>query len=594
MADDTSIEKGFFTARKIKTFGDLSSLTGESLVNAIENALSRHQKIVATGNKKIIQRSKEEMQLLAKMVRNGTADVGSMRDNILTTINNSIIQTETAVSKISELQENTINVVGDSIKSNLPSIDTILGAISISNPLFGFGLSVIKSISERSKESQKVSAKQSKELNTFLEKNQDLDEDLSNSINKNNDEYLDKLQSDEIINKLDSIETVINDQTKQIIDIWDDGNKSLEKIKDTNDDLLEIKHIEQRDQLERDNELEQLEQQTELQNDINIDAGKNGILDGIMGLYFFKPIRKLFNVISKGIGAIATVATGFLAGVVGLISAPLTLFLGAAGLFADGWLDASKILGKEENQLSTSDKVAAGLGRIVGVIGNIVDWFTSLLGIDLDLGGFLTTNVAQLLTKTFDFINTLLIDSFEFLFDTIPSWIDKGISLINSLNDKILSFFTEKIPNFINEKFDQAISNFFNLYDNVDNLFDNIGDFSFDVGKRIKDGIKGVIEPYLPDKDGPLGFINDLFDWWNDDNNQIQPEISQNLDLRRDRLIQLQQSNNNLNTAERVPNVAAVIAPQSNISNNNHMWTTPLSSSNNNNIFTRINDKSMM
>lgn len=589
MAEDntTNLTKGFFYGRKLKTFGDLTTKDGEELITEIRNAMARHQKILATGNTKIIKRSKEEMELIRRMVRAGSANVGSMRDNILTSLNNSVIQTETALSKISDLQESTVKKVSTSIKDSLPSADSIMGAVSIANPLLGFGMNVFKGFVDRSKQAKLEAQTHAEKLERIIETGVDSDEELV----EDNKELLERVGNKEIISKLDRVHDSIEEQTSFLKDAWGDGNESLQKISELEQD---------QENREKQNELQSLEDTKEgalIAEDpdapiVNVEES-GGIMDTIIGLYLLRPLRGLFSGIGKTIGAIAGGLGKGLLGALRIVAGPIGLFLGAAYLFADGWSNAAELLNKKEGELTPHDKVAAGLGSIVGFIGDIVDWVTGLLGIETDLGGFLEENVTQGLAGLFDTMRAHTTDMFEFILDGIPNMFNDALHWIGSLYGKIGSFFTETAPDFIEEKFDNMLDSFFSLFDGTKAIFSDMTGFAADVGKRIKAGLRSVIEPYLPDKDGPLGFIYDVFDFWDGDD-------SSNADITAVNPTQtkLQALNNINNEIERLKTNQmlqnnVVMAPSTSINNQSTMYQTPLSSKNGNNVINDLNRRSM-
>lgn len=584
--NNDNLSKRFFFARRMNRYKELATASPEEVNAIIEKALMQHRSILATGNKRAIGASMKELEQMRRLVHAGTANAGQYERGLIMTLNNSVIQTEKAMERIGDKQNDNVKRIGNGIKNSLPSVDAIIGAAAVANPIFGFGLNAARSILEQRKEAKIEAAKQTEEIQRIIDEGL---EGNADELEKANEELVTSSDNDEVVGRLERIESGIKDQTNFLVRAWGDEKDILERMERDSDE--ELKRMRDQDMDNLESELEAKSDTKENMPDINIEQDSG--MSGLMALYFMRPLRRVFGAVGRVAASVAGLLGRGLIGALRLIAGPIGLAIGATLAFMDGWNDAAEILNKSEEDLTASDKIAAGIGGILGVIGSIADWVTSLFGVETDVASYLRVDVAQGLASFFDTLKLHMTDMFEFFLDTIPSYFSNFMDYVGDVYSEIGSFFSDKIPNFVQSKFDEAVDGFFGIFESVEINFNEYLDMVKDIGKRIKAGIRSVIEPYLPDRDGALGFVYDIFDFWSNEPDAPVSSAVSTIPSTAERIERLEMIRQSVERRNMMSQNNFVVAPQTNVNNQQTMWTTPLSTSNRDNLVERVNRDSM-
>ena len=492
----------------------------KDLVEFLKQKLENNLKAQLTDNLTIRRQSVREMQILRDEIWRGNLKLSQkQRDEFYGAYNRAIQESV----KTNSILAQTASDFAASIKGNLPSLDNVLSAVSVANPVVGFGLKLTKdmivSISRRNKafeeerkktlhnlevEARKLAVEEEaaqqevenqESIREAVEK-EDANADAEKTDRKRKSEKYDpedtqkawlkriyglmedvRLNTELMIDNVASESSLIRSETprelermrprdmssslsneafEKLVSAQSVLHDDLEKVKDDTSELVRINQAElQAQQQERMKNIEESRENNATTSTIASIAPekKHNNLGEILGMIGMARV----GLIGGAIGALSTAAMAFIKPIVGLFTGLLKLakFIPGAGLivgaveagisFFTGFTDAANILNKPENQIDFGDKVAAGIGSIVGALGGLIDWLGSMLGFDTNLKELLTTKVAEFFAKSFDNIETYIKSAFEMvdgwfgnignIIDNVATWAKEntGIGFLTDL-----------------------------------------------------------------------------------------------------------------------------------------------------------------
>jgi hypothetical protein len=493
--------KSVFTAIEART------KSGDELVDYLKTRLDKNLKAQLTSNLTIRRQSVKEMNFLKNEIYRGNLALSQKNRDLFHGLYNRAI--EESVKTNSALAQR-VSEFADSVKGRLPSLENVLSAVSVANPVVGFGLKLTKDLISTARSRKTVDEEERKA------KIQSLDDELLASMNQTEaatktqdtqDAQLEMAaESHEEEKKIrkqkagERVETqkewlirihgAIEKLADQRAEIVAGTNQSMTSIERTDkeesqslvtgvDDKVLIDH-----QNRVENKLEKVEDNTgklvKLQ-EKGIKEQEMQRLSDIEDSRAVKTtgIKEVPNIEDKAPGGIMSMLTGFImgkGGVIAKLGGALMIFLKpllalgaglislakfipgvaligsviAAGMsFFNGFKNAGEILDKHADDLTVTDKIAAGLGSIVGMLGGIVDWFAGLLGFDLNLKEQLTKYVSQSLAGIFDKFKDIIdaginavVDMHKMITGAVDSMIEWGVDKVKGI---LPEFLTDKI-----------------------------------------------------------------------------------------------------------------------------------------------------
>jgi len=489
-------------ARAIQVALDVRLKQGDELVQFLQKKLEDNLKAQLTDSLVIRRQSVREMRTIKNQIYQGNLSLSEKNRDVFAGLYNRAI--EESVKSNSILAKTASDFVS-SVKGNLPSMDTILSAVSVANPVVGFGLRLTKDLigsarnrkrafeEERKKtlenledEARKTSLedkaaqKQLDNEEAQEEKDKKGDGDIVtmsdksvSDLNAPSDEWLQKIYTSieqikehtlDLLGRPEDIKTddpldllreslqndgTVKIDTADLLNAQEDLKGEIEKVADNTGDILSINEEEQ-----RDNESERLQTIEDKREDKSLGVGTEkiaeegkgklgSIVSGITGMLLGRGgLGMLLGLAGAIIGTIISVLTGF----VGLAAyipgiAVVGAAFAAAKSFFDGWTDAAAILGKPENQIDFGDKIAAGLGSIGGLVGSLLDMITSAFGFDTNLEEGIKDFSAKFVAE--------LIDDVESLLKSAVSGATEFFGKLGETIDKVIEWAKEKTKEYL-------------------------------------------------------------------------------------------------------------------------------------------------
>lgn len=355
------------------------------------------------------------------------------------------------------------NVLKDSIKSKLPSISGVLGAIGLDNPAFLFLGHILQDVFDKQKEKKEKTrellapvgetyTKKVLEDKGFLRKDSEEVKEVKEKsvpVKKEQEQEMVGLANDimETLSKPEGWSTEIIDGlyerflsvTQAITDTSLEGSNTVKQaIEISNDRLSNIESgidiLTKDAQGSKFAEIERA-REDQIRHDEMINAlggdgtgpgllppeeeeDKKGIFSGILDsinnfiLYFTVFGKKLAK-----FGKVIRIGAKFL----GPVIAALDFAFGAF----KGWTNAAEKLGKDVADLTITDKISSAIGGGLGQIASIADSILGLFGFSTDIQGWVDEKATELSLALFDRLNKIK----DFFFNIFDISFPEGFSL---------------------------------------------------------------------------------------------------------------------------------------------------------------------
>ena len=514
-----SIIKALSQKTQMKRAIDLRAAENDNDVKAIIKKMVESAIVAQTSNKpRLMMRSIEELNQ-------------TVRDLVTRNISVSEKTKKNMVRKLTNLSDDLTKELesgggassgggGGGLANVLPSFDNITSAIMTASPILGYGARLLQTVSEGASNNNVRNAQRSQqERDGQIRANDILDDDDEDTVSggggsvSNSEKYLES----------------ILDQLVTLNSIWGDGTT------ETNNKLSELVRVEEEVKeeqrlLREQNEFDSIEAQRRQDaggerggspsptGDPESDSMLNSILGGGMGGAIMAAVTGIAGFFGPILAASSTIAG--LAAKVAII--PAVIY--AIYQFIEGFFNAGEILGLGENEVTISDRIAAGIGSVVdgflSMINSIVSTVAGWFGMDVD---FMPENSKQIISNSikgmFDFFKGIFNDVlslFGFGPDQEQSLLDgvKGIaksvlSIPLALFNMVTGFFGidaitfEDIGNKVTEDIEYVISKVTgfvsSIFDSIvkfftDNIpsFEGAGEFLSSIGDSLDSFVGGI------------------------------------------------------------------------------------------------------
>jgi len=463
---------------------DLRAAENDNDVKAIIKKMVEAAIVAQTSNKpKLMMRSIEELnQTVRDLVTRNISVSEKTKKNMVRKLTN----LSDDLTKELESGAGSSSSGAGGLANVLPSFDNITSAIMTASPILGYGARLLQTVGEgasnqKSKKLQRSQQDRDGEIRAEDILDDSDDEDTvsgGGGSGGDSEKYLEN----------------ILDQLVTLNSIWGDGTT------ETNNKLSELVRVEEEVKeeqrlLREQNEFDSIEAQRR-QNagedggapsptgDPEADSMLNSILGGGMGgaiMSAVTGIASFFGPILASAGSIAGLAAK-----VAII--PAVIY--AIYEFIEGFFNAGEILGLGEDEVTISDRIAAGIGSVVdgflSMINSIVSTVMGWFGMDVD---FMPENSKQIISNSirgmFDFYKGIFNDVLS-LFGFGP---DQEQSLLDGVKGIAKSVLSIPLMLF------NMVAGFFGI--------DEIT--SEDIGNKVKEGINTVISKVT-------GFVSSIFD----------------------------------------------------------------------------------
>lgn len=464
--------------RNIQVALEARAKEGEELDKFLRDKLEKNLKVQLTDNLLMRRQSVKEMKMIRdEMMRGNLKVTKDERDRFAALYNRAI---EESVKSNSVLAE-TASSFALSVKGNMPSLDNILGAISVANPVVGFGMKLTKDLISMATTRKRAFEEERKESLKNLEQEaraNEAQEEAAQEVKKEQKaqsevrkrdtsrtetqkEWLRRIHGvmervrtnteDLIIAsggevRSDNIGSAANDSSfERIASSQDILHDDLERVEKNTSDLVKISEESLKNQeLERISGLEASREDkregfdyspSSIKKSEDEGFGDAGGMFGGLGRIaksVFGPIGRLFKGLLKLSRFIPHAA---------VIGAVVT---GAMGIF-DGFNNAAKILDKNEVDVDIGDKIAASIGSIFGSISGLIDWVAGLLGFETNIEETVTKAVAKFSANLKDKALSFVKDTFSVitgLFDDATKALERALEWVDSGAEGIGNFFS--------------------------------------------------------------------------------------------------------------------------------------------------------
>ena len=410
-----SIIKALSQKTQMKRAIDLRAAENDNDVKAIIKKMVESAIVAQTSNKpRLMMRSIEELNQ-------------TVRDLVTRNISVSEKTKKNMVRKLTNLSDDLTKELesgggassgggGGGLANVLPSFDNITSAIMTASPILGYGARLLQTVSEGASNNNVRNAQRSQqERDGQIRANDILDDDDEDTVSGGGGSVSDSEKY---------LESIL-DQLVTLNSIWGDGTT------ETNNKLSELVRVEEEVKeeqrlLREQNEFDSIEAQRRQDaggerggspsptgdpesGDPESDSMLNSILGGGMGVAIMAAVTGIAGFFGPILAASSTIAG--LAAKVAII--PAVIY--AIYQFIEGFFNAGEILGLGENEVTISDRIAAGIGSVVdgflSMINSIVSTVAAWFGMDVD---FMPENSKQIISNSikgiFDFYKGIFND----------------------------------------------------------------------------------------------------------------------------------------------------------------------------------------
>ena len=405
-----SIIKALSQKTQMKRAIDLRAAENDNDVKAIIKKMVEAAIVAQTSNKpRLMMRSIEELNQ-------------TVRDLVTRNISVSEKTKKNMVRKLTNLSDDLTKELesgggassgggGGGLANVLPSFDNITSAIMTASPILGYGARLLQTVSEGAGNNNARNAQRSQqERDGQIRANDILDDDDEDTVSGGGGSVSDSEKY---------LESIL-DQLVTLNSIWGDGTT------ETNNKLSELVRVEEEVKeeqrlLREQNEFDSIEAQRRQDaggerggspsptGDPESDSMLNSILGGGMGGAIMAAVTGIAGFFGPILAASSTIAG--LAAKVAII--PAVIY--AIYQFIEGFFNAGEILGLGENEVTISDRIAAGIGSVVdgflSMINSIVSTVMGWFGMDID---FMPENSKQIISNSikgmFDFYKGIFND----------------------------------------------------------------------------------------------------------------------------------------------------------------------------------------
>jgi hypothetical protein len=391
-----SIIKALSQKTQMKRAIDLRAAENDNDVKAIIKKMVEAAIVAQTSNKpRLMMRSIEELnQTVRDLVTRNISVSEKTKKNMVRKLTN---LSDDLTKELESGAGSSSGGGGGGLANVLPSFDNITSAIMTASPILGYGARLLQTVGEGASNQK------------------------SKKLQRSQQERDGEIRADDILDDSDDEDTVsggggsvsdsekylesILDQLVTLNSIWGDGTT------ETNNKLSELVRVEEEVKeeqrlLREQNEYDSIEAQRR-QN-----AGEDGGAPSPSGNP--EDDSMLNNILGGGMGGAIMAAVTGIAGFFGPILASAGSIAGLAAKvaiipaviysiyqFIEGFFNAGEILGLGENEVTISDRIAAGIGSVVdgflSMINSIVSTVAGWFGMDVD---FMPENSKELISKS--------------------------------------------------------------------------------------------------------------------------------------------------------------------------------------------------
>lgn len=479
---------------KTKQFMDMED--PDQVSEAVNAYVKKNIQAAAVGGKRVRARVNETLETLRNSIYMGHIKTS---DNAEQVARISMLMQQVGEGQLEETKAatNTLKSTGEAIKNNLPSMDSIVAAVTTANPLVGFGIKMMRDVTRAAvqtrKDRQAVAEKQLKAAEEKLKMEKegqkaDMEQGSGEFDTPDLESYREK-----VYGRLSGIEELNRDSQKKFDMIG-------ERSENTNQSLQTIagllrRDIEATEALNQKADFAKTEQRREKAVEANkgiserthgasgsmdllglVGRGGAAVLGGIgaaAGAMFLGALTKIKNIFTSVLRAGKTL------GRFGLRAFPITAAVMGLWDFGKGFVNANEIAGKEDTNLW--EKYQAGIASVGGSFVKMFDDLTNLFGVDL----IDTTNIDQRIYQAIDGMSGWVVGQLSGLVDKVksflPEWDFEAIQQrivdgFNSVKDSIL----DRISS-LWDRITDAIPTWDDIKDSVGNVMDNLKFWENDV-----------------------------------------------------------------------------------------------------------------
>jgi hypothetical protein len=484
MASADSMIKALSQRSQMKRSMDLRAADSDEDVKAIVKKMVEAAIVAQAANKpKLMLRSIEELNQTVKDLINQVISVSEKtKKNLVRKLTNLSDDLKKAVEAGSRGASG-----GGGLANILPSFDNITSAIMTANPVLGYSARLLQTVGEgaSNRKSRKLQRSQSARDG----------EVTADDILNDEDETSSGGGGSGVISESEKYLESILDQLVTLNSIWGDGTT------ETNNKLSDLVRVEEEVKeeqrlLREQNEFDSIEEQRRRD---AVDENGSGpsptgnpqddsLLNSILGGGVGGAIMAAVTGIASFFGPILAASTSIagLAAKVAII--PAVIY--AIYEFIEGFFNAGEILGIGEDEVTISDRIAAGVGSVVDgflrMINSIVSTVLGFFGIDTN---FMPENSKQIISNSIKEI----FDFYKGVFNDILSLFGFGPDQEQSLLDGVKGIAKS------------VLSIPLALFNVVTGLF-GVDELTIeDIEKKVKEGIDNLISTVS-------NFFKDIFD----------------------------------------------------------------------------------
>lgn len=485
----------FDMRRFAKTKEFMEGQDPEKVGQAVDAYIKKNVSAAAVGGKRVQARVNETLETLRDSLAMGHIKTQNNAEQVAKI---SVLMQQVGEGQLEETRAatNTLKSTGDAIKNNLPSMDSIVAAVTTANPLVGFGIKMLrdttKAIGNTRKQRKELIDKQLKAADDKLKSSreggkadvQGAKETPGIFAQSEDDGYRER-----VYGRLTGIEDLTRDSQNKfelIGDRTDQMNHGLETIanilkgdSDKNESLNQ-----KADFMKTENRREKsveankgVSESTQKSGGLNmigfLGRGASAMLGGIgaVGASVFMgalgKIKTLFTSIIRGGAKLARVGLR-----VGSRAFPITGALLAMYDFGKGFINASEITGKEDNNFM--DRVQAGVSSLMGSFVTLADDITNMVGIDV----IDSENITQRIYHATEAMKEWVIDSVMGMVDTVKSYIPE--INIEAMKERVVTGFNNVIDH-IMDKISSVWESIVDFIPSKESIMDSLKDFRDDL-----------------------------------------------------------------------------------------------------------------
>lgn len=509
--------------RSMRRSAQIRNETDPNKVAAIlEDLVKESVHLQSGGDKNFQKKSMAELKQIRRDLVAGQINAGDATGK-MTVVYSSVIDSLSKIEADSTKSFQAYEKAASSLKSSIPSTDTLVSALMTANPLLGYGVKMVRDLARNGEETRKrAKVEAAKKLAVLRGQEKYLQEQFEiaqaeaevveqKAENAETEKKASgrKERSDKGVARngpYKEVLTAIQSDIKELLNIWKDdpittvdeaiNELTQQTVENTKDQIAAAEELEDRreraEAIDENKSIDTSENPIQIVDPVNANAvhekkDDGGILGGIMkgiGSLLLSGFAGLFaagGIFAAG-GLLATMIkpfTGLIKFFTGIGSVALKLasklalpvaVLSAIYDFFDAFFNASEFLNKPDSQIDIADRISLGIANIITGIVGMFDSLLELFGIDLIDTEGLTKKIYDFFWGFPDMVMKMLDDATAFITDIYGQVVESLKGQVDDVKSGLVDAYTDVVDR-IMSVFNSITTTFKSVVETIEKKF---------------------------------------------------------------------------------------------------------------------------